>query len=370
MNIEILLVTSVHPPDDTRIYHKFLKTIKSDYGKTKLLLDFKNLENFKDPNIITYKNTNSYFKKIGSSFSILKKCLKIKPRLIFFFDPELIPIMLFIKIVTKTKVVFDNHEDYPSYIMVKEKIPSQFKILIKYSFLILSKISDYIFDYIIYADPFTTGYNAKDDKKIVIYNYPIFEQQIKYNKKYDLIFPGSVDLGILQMILNILLSLDNKMAFSAILIIRDLSDNNRLFLNNFIKKINNGEVKVYEDISYNEVQKYIGETKIGLLPLPNIVKFQKNIPTKLFEYCMHGLPIVGSELPPISHFTSHLESCFIIPYDNYEEKYVAIIEKLLTNYDHYNARSLKNKDTIKNNWNWNFKERNKLTSLVKKLIEC
>jgi glycosyltransferase involved in cell wall biosynthesis len=41
---------------------------------------------------------------------------------------------------------------------------------------------------------------------------------------------------------------------------------------------------------------------IGLVPLQAIPKFMKNIPSKMFEYWACGLPVIGSNLPPIRQF--------------------------------------------------------------------
>jgi glycosyltransferase involved in cell wall biosynthesis len=55
---------------------------------------------------------------------------------------------------------------------------------------------------------------------------------------------------------------------------------------------------------HSEVPAWIRSGRIGLVTLQPIAKFLKNIPSKMFEYWACGLPVIGSDLPPISRFLS------------------------------------------------------------------
>ena len=46
----------------------------------------------------------------------------------------------------------------------------------------------------------------------------------------------------------------------------------------------------------------LSQARIGVCPLTDIPKFQRNIPVKIFEYWACGLPVVASDLPPIRPF--------------------------------------------------------------------
>jgi glycosyltransferase involved in cell wall biosynthesis len=57
-------------------------------------------------------------------------------------------------------------------------------------------------------------------------------------------------------------------------------------------------------MSHSDVPAWIRSGRIGLVTLQPIEKFMKNIPSKMFEYWACGLPVIGSDLPPISRFLS------------------------------------------------------------------
>jgi glycosyltransferase involved in cell wall biosynthesis len=57
-------------------------------------------------------------------------------------------------------------------------------------------------------------------------------------------------------------------------------------------------------VPYDQVPGLLSGADIGLVPLQPVPKFEKNIPTKQFEYMAAGLPIVASDLAPIRQFVA------------------------------------------------------------------
>jgi glycosyltransferase involved in cell wall biosynthesis len=62
------------------------------------------------------------------------------------------------------------------------------------------------------------------------------------------------------------------------------------------------QVELRGRMPHSEVPGWIRSGRIGLVTLQPIAKFMKNIPTKMFEYWACGLPVIGSDLPPIARF--------------------------------------------------------------------
>jgi glycosyltransferase involved in cell wall biosynthesis len=62
------------------------------------------------------------------------------------------------------------------------------------------------------------------------------------------------------------------------------------------------QVELRGRMPHLEVPGWIRSGRIGLVTLQPIAKFMKNIPTKMFEYWACGLPVIGSDLPPIARF--------------------------------------------------------------------
>ncbi len=49
-------------------------------------------------------------------------------------------------------------------------------------------------------------------------------------------------------------------------------------------------------IPFTSVHYYLSQASIGWIPFPLVAKYQKNIPTKLFEYMAYAIPVVSSNL--------------------------------------------------------------------------
>lgn len=369
--MDILFLTSAHPPFDPRIYHKMFTSLKSEGYDVKILL----------PNQVELSNTNDNFisfdghlgkwSRFLNNFRLIRKCIALKPNIIFFFDPDLLPFMDIYKLIFKSIVVFDNHEDYPSYIFVKDYVPVWARKILGYVFLVFYRLGKSILDYIIYSDQFTTGIDLSRHNEGIIYNYPIIVNYPLVEKKYDLIYPGSIDLNICQRLLKIAEEEDKictqKIKF--LIIGRDVSDTNRILIKKYTNDFKNIEMIFYEDLPYDSVQSYISESKIGIIPMPDIDKFRRNIPTKLFEFMMHSIPILASDLPSISYFLKDTKGNFLIDEENYSVSYSKKINEILANYSYFSATSQNNYNRLINNWNWEKTEKPKLINLVQILLK-
>ncbi|MBC8214225.1 MAG: glycosyltransferase [Candidatus Marinimicrobia bacterium] len=278
--------------------------------------------------------------------------------------------MILLKVITKTKVIYDNHEDYPSYLMVKKSIPIWIRRLVKVSYKFFFKISESVFDFIFYADPFTSGFDPAKQKQAIIYNYPIVSKYPQKEKKYDLIFPGSVDLDVCQRLMKIAEEFDKKYSHKIkfLIIGRDVSSENKHLIQSITLKLQNVELIFMEDMPFKSVQEYIAESKIGLLPLPNIEKFRKNIPTKLFEYMLHSIPMLASDLPPISCFLEKTDGNFVITENDYQNSYIEKISEILDHYPEYRKKCNLNFQILEQQWNWDRTEKQKLVKIINKML--
>ena len=366
---KILFVSSSHPPFDTRIYHKMFFSLKRRYKNIKILISHKNELANRKKDFITFSMRGGLIGKILSYVSIYYRIKKYKPNLIIFFDPDLLPLMLLIKNIFKPKVIYDNHEDYPNFISENKKFSNLEKKIIRTCYIFFEKIGYYTFDYIIFADNLTPkNYDVKNKNISIIYNYPIFENfqpLIKY--EYDVIFPGSIDLcydRILKIIkaTNEYSNLNQKIKF--LVIGRGVSINIVREMEDYVKNFNNVKLDLFFDLSYASVQKYIQKSKVGIIPLAPIKKMHNNIPTKLFEFLMHGKPQVASQLPPISQYFNHMKSGFLVREENYPFNYATKIVEILKHYEKYKKNAMLDRKLIKDHWNWSRDGDNKIIKVV------
>ncbi len=63
----------------------------------------------------------------------------------------------------------------------------------------------------------------------------------------------------------------------------------------------------------------LSEARIGVCPLQPIPKFMRNIPVKVFEYWACAMPVIATDLPPISPFFRHAKAGLLCSPDRADE---------------------------------------------------
>ena len=77
-------------------------------------------------------------------------------------------------------------------------------------------------------------------------------------------------------------------------------------------------LRIIGPLPYQTIPEELAGYGIGWVPLQDIEKHHKNISTKMFEYMAVGIPIVGSDLPPVRRFVEDAECGILVtPGDPY-----------------------------------------------------
>jgi len=293
---KICHITSAHPWNDVRIFHKECKSLANN-GFDLTLLSLKGESQLIDEVNICGLNINNFsrtsrFTKAPSI--ILKKALEINAEIYHIHDPELLRIVFKLKSAGK-KVVYDAHEDLPRQIMSKPYIPAFARRLIAAIIEYYENKKARLCDGIVTATPFINERFIKiNPKSVNINNYPLNSEieftdsdQIKDN---TVCYIGNISeiRGIPQLI-EAMSYTDVKLNMAG-----DLSSE----LKNKFEKISGWEkVNVLGFIDREKalhIKKKAIAGIVTFLPVPNHVNAQ---PNKIFEYMASGLPVIGSDFP-------------------------------------------------------------------------
>ncbi|MEM5647604.1 glycosyltransferase [Bacillus cereus] len=127
--MKVFIFSSVHPWNDTRVFYKETISLAKKGFDVKLCAIENNVkyEN-------TYHNLEVEYlpkvKRLARPFLWLRlfiKALREKAEVYHFHDPELLIVGYFLKIFTKSKVIYDMHEDFPAAIKSKPWIPKSIR---------------------------------------------------------------------------------------------------------------------------------------------------------------------------------------------------------------------------------------------------
>ncbi|NLM20151.1 MAG: glycosyltransferase family 4 protein [Peptococcaceae bacterium] len=134
-------------------------------------------------------------------------------------------------------------------------------------------------------------------------------------KEYDLIYQGDITLerGVYHVVQAIGI-LREKYPDIKMVFVGAFNDTlGKEIVDRYIAENNlQDHIEFTGRVPHSEVEHYIRKSKIGLVTLMPVPKFYKNIPTKQFEYMSCGLPVVGSNLPPIRRFLTPYNSGIVV----------------------------------------------------------
>lgn len=302
----IVHLTSVHPPHDTRIFHKMCKSLVSDGydvnlvfamgdGETKSIVD----------NVILLgvpsSPKNRLHRMIFVTWRVYLKSVSLKADVYHFHDPELIFLGLLLKLLGK-HVIYDVHEDYAAAILDREYLPTWIKPILGSLIRILEQLVARMFDGIVAATP-KIGQQFRNGNTVIIQNFPalnnpgVAEETIEPQplEQFKLVYVGSIskERGLFEML--DVLPLVNVSFNVQLILVGDFSPKNLESL----ARQNPGWCLVNYTgwIPQTRVVHILANSAAGLVlfhPRPNHLEAQ---PNKLFEYMQAGIPVIASDFP-------------------------------------------------------------------------
>jgi len=208
------------------------------------------------------------------------------------------------------------------------------------------------------------------NKTSLIYNFTnLFPIAVDTDKKYDLIYIGGISepRGIIQIIEAVYICKKEHPQIKFILLGNFHANAFRIKVMALIDQLDlKDNIEYISFIPHNLVEKYLSTSKIGIVVLQPIPKYYKNIPIKQFEYMAFGLPVIGSNLPPIEDFIKPVDAGIIVDPTKPEEIASAICN-LLADAKLYERLSLNALNAAREKYNWQLME-NKLIELYKNIL--
>ncbi len=381
--MKICMLSTGHGPLDDRIYYKEVLSLTKRYSQITLVMpgEKSDFQNNRDPRVsfVPLKKPRSLLGRFLVIPQAVKTVLKLRPDIIHFHDYELIFSLSLLRFFSNAKIVYDVHEVYPEMVLDSPRIPPRIKPIIAKLVYHSEKCFSRMAECIITADDSIRVRFEKFHENVnTIFNYPrlsifsvddIVISKLKhgYKNRTPIIYNGGMsrNKGLFLMIKAMEILRERKRDVILLLVgsmTQDiLGEAERQIQERDLKE----NIKILGWIPHKEIVNYISISRVGLVCNLPTKKLFKNISIKQFEYMACGVPVLGSDLPPVASYINQARCGKVFDPNSSEALAEGVID-ILDDDDEWKRMSESGMRAVQTLWNWGKTEK-KLFSIYENL---
>lgn len=353
--MKVCHVTSLHSPDDPRIFHKECKSLAKRYEVT---LIAPNVSDYEKDGVRVYGVAlpTSRLKRMFSLDKVYEKAKEVNADVYHFHDPELAPIGIRIKNQLGKKIIFDSHEDVPMQILTKEWVPKMLRKPLSsiYAFYEKRKLRQY--DALVTVTPtITERLKQINSNTYQVTNFPEYKE-LSDNREWGnkICFTGGVaEKYMHHIILDAIQDLDLKYVLAG-------PCNPESYMSILQSKKGWKNVDYRGVIKREECAHLMQKCTVGMAVLdylPNVGYRKGTLGVlKIFEYMQAGIPIIATDFELWKEIIEG-NGCGICvnPFDTRAIRDAIVY--LLGNPDKAKEMGDKGKKIVKEQYSWDSQER-------------
>jgi len=365
----VLIMSSVHSPDDIRIYKKEARSLAAAGYPVSFVVprrdDAAALDGIEP--IWLQRPRGRLQRMTRTAFAVFQTALQSPARICHFHDPELMPWAVLLKLCGK-KIIYDVHEDLPRQILSKHYIARPLRRAIALAVGVLERACSRCFDALIAATPPIAEHLASP-KTVLVQNFPLIDELFAddfpayRDREPTFAYVGGISkirgarelvqaIGLVPSELQATLQVAGK--FDPASLEAEL-------------KTTPGwnAVRHLGWLSRRETAALMGRCRAGLvtfLPEPNHITAQ---PNKLFEYMSAGLPVIASNFPLWRQIIDRVR-CGLTVDPQQPREIARAMEYILRNPHEAEAMGARGRAAVEQEFRWD-KEAVKLVALYDQL---
>ena len=369
--IRIVHSTNVHPRGDTRIRIRETGTIANVMGEPVALLvqDGKGDCLEEDGQIRTIDTgappAGRPARMTLGIYRMWRAVRSLRPRLVHFHDPELIPLAMLLKCFGH-QVVYDVHEDLPRQVLTKYWLPAPMRRPVSWAMSVCEWLAAHVFDAIVTATP-KIAERFPPRKTISVQNFPILDELvtaevIPYQERQgQFAYIGGLtrERGVCEMV-NAMTRIGNcRLSLAGVFQPAGLKSE--------IEASPGWQRVVYFGWAGRaKVAEILGTARAGLVILHPTPRYLDAYPTKMFEYMSVGLPVIVSDFPLWRDIVENAACGLLV--DPLDPQAIAeAMQWVLDNPAEAETMGRRGRQAVEKHYNWET-EAGKLVALYKKLL--
>ena len=320
---EICILSSVHIALDNRVFYREARSLqRAGYRVT--LIAAHPRDEVRDGIKIVALPEVPRLQRPRLWLTLFRRAREVRADIYHFHDPELLLVTPWLGWLTGKPTVYDVHEAYEDFTEVKEYIPAWARPptarAVGWLHPLLARLqSGLIFS----DDEIAKDFSQVDRPKTTLLNFPersFVEEAARRSRAAHPRQPIVLHLGGHERNRGAHLMIE---AFHQVL---QTAPQAHLFLvghfeppdlerevkDEIARRGMRSAVTITGRVPFEAVGHYLGRAAVGWVPWQPVAKNEKNIPTKLFEYMAHGVPVVSSDLDSTRPFVQHGATGYLV----------------------------------------------------------
>lgn len=318
MTPRILILTTVHSADDTRIRERLIRTLSPRFDILYATRDPAPT----DPSNIEHISLKGG--RIVRNLRAVHTCFTARWSILILHDPETIPLGILARLLTRRNVVFDVHENLPDQILAKGWIPAPLKPAFRLFARVLLRLAERFLTLSL-AEP---GY-----QHLFRDNHPVFAN---YPSAHGWPAPlrdrtgGAIYVGDVTPIRGVTDAVDACARAGVFLSV--VGPYGEAYGDLLLERASKqgAELALSGRVDHPTALKLIGEASVGLSPLRRTPNYEDSLPTKVLEYLAMGVPVVATDLRGTRRAIGDLEAVWLCAPDDVDDMANAITSAATT----------------------------------------
>jgi glycosyltransferase involved in cell wall biosynthesis len=294
----VLVVTTVHHPDDNRIREKTIRTLAGDFEVTFAVrtpgpTDHDGLTWVPLPGGRIRRNLAAWRVVMSTSYDVLS-----------IHDPELVPLGVVARLIRRKPVVFDMHEDVPGQILTKTWVPGPLRRPVAALARMVLHLGERILVFTLAEPSYSARLRAAHR---VIANHPdVGSLPLARGPSAGAIYVGDVTIerglgDAIEACASVGLALT---------VVGPMSEPVEASLRAICARIE-ADVVFTGRLPFGAAMERVASAAVALSPLRDLPNYRHSIPTKVLEYLAIGVPVVASDLPATRAVVAGLAAVFL-----------------------------------------------------------
>ncbi len=367
---ELVHVTTVHNVLDTRIFYREALSAHKAGIRTVVIGPGDVPQTVSGIEVLPLgRYRRRMLRRLLAPFAALRQILRLRPKIVHFHDPEILPVAVLLKLLGY-KLVWDVHEYYSEVQtahMGRGGLRAFKRMLIS---LFVEKIPCAFFDRSVFpTKALRAVIRNKEDAVAVVNLLPVFEFPdvgTAPEKEFDLIFMGSLSPFRAGHLMEMVADLRKRRPdFRAALL--GVADETRIWMQR-----NAPAAEVIDAITFlprvphAEVSSVLRRARVGFNYHPMQKRFEVALPMKVYEYMACSIPVVCSNFPELADQVAAGEMVLIDSDD--QADYADAIERLLNDPERLEQIAVAGEAAVRSRLNWEQSEAPKLVAMYRELL--